>query len=137
MKYKHEFAIKHLPLTAIGTLLLTVALIFSIAVAYRFIIGINGGADIVLFLAAMLGYLVGGITLSDGIEYTKTKNDDTNDPYYHIDRLRKDVVAAAKAIKSIDERREAVAEMDFTPSKKDIEATKKAEANALNQTVLD
>lgn len=136
MKYKHEFAIKHLPYFVIGCIVTALGGIFLSLFTHSMIFGtLTSGYNLTFIAVGAIASFIGGVSLIDGIEYTKKIAPPPADP--PIKKPRDNM--------SWDERREQAINFDFALSKEEIQrelrAGEKAKAaqkmNELNTNVLE
>lgn len=142
MKYNHEFAIKHLPKFIVGTVLILIGCLFATVLTYNYITDNNTIANILFFFGGAIIYFVGGLMLSEGIEYSnKLELEPDPDSWEHRAKNERQKFIAAwkdKSIPTIEERREAVTNIDFSEVNKAIaKERKEIEKSELTSNVLD
>lgn len=111
MKYKHEFAIKHLPFTILGVIGFVIGFVVAVATVHGIFNDAFPRASIVLgVMLTLLGCVVGGVSLANGVEYTSTLAPELVDPPKKKHYTTED----------IDRRREEVLSYDFEPTEKEL-----------------
>lgn len=124
MKYKHEFAIKHLPQFIMGGILISIGGIGAATMTYFGLTGavIPAGGWISLIYMMLFGWAIGAIILSDGIEYTTTLHHSSKGMMEEHNKTKR---PSYDPWESDENRRARIAGYDFTPSPVQVEAAKK------------